>query len=166
MPCRYPALYLGQVNPELIYGLPQALKEIESLRAKERDLQSERQAERLVMARVIMELEEERKKAADLQKINEEKDAFAECLKKRITDLEEERESLLQQIAEGIKKGWQMQDLQRMIFGRSSERFVPTEPANNNPSSFTGHKTLQRLSTSTNKPQTDFVFALIDVNFS
>jgi len=102
-----------------------------------RDLQNERQAERVVMARVIMELEEERKKSAGLQKTIEQKDAFAECREKRITDLEEERESLLQQVAEGIKKGWQMEDLQRMIFGRRSERFVPTDAPNSNTTQLT-----------------------------
>jgi transposase len=154
MLCRNPALYLGQVNPELIYGLPQALKEIENFRAKERDLQSERQAERLVMARIIMELEEERKKTADLQKINDEKDAFAECLKKRITELEEERESLLQQVAEGIKKGWQMQDLQRMIFGRKSERFVPTDAVSSDTTQLTLGKDFEQPAAQAPEPVT------------
>lgn len=120
------------MNPHLIYGLPQALKELETFRAKERDLQSERQAERIVLSRIILELDEERRKTAGLQKIIEQKDAFMDCLEKKITELETERESLLEQVAEGIKKGWQMEDLQRMIFGRRSERFVPTDAANSN----------------------------------
>ena len=35
--------------------------------------------------------------------------------------------TLLEHVAQGVKKGWQVEELQRMIFGRRSERFVPVE---------------------------------------
>jgi len=118
------------VKPDIIYGLPQALEEIEYLKAASRGLDENRQAERIVFARVIMDLEEERKQVASLQKLLEQKDAYIHTLESRIADLEAERESLYKEAAEGMKKGWQLEDLQRMIFGRRSERFVPVSPIN------------------------------------
>lgn len=118
------------MKPDIIYGLPQALQEIENLKVASVELQQNRQAERIVFARVIMDLEAERKQVADLQKLLEQKDAYIHTLESRIADLEAERESLYKEAAEGMKKGWQLEDLQRMIFGRRSERFVPASPVN------------------------------------
>ncbi|HEX3642474.1 MAG TPA: IS66 family transposase, partial [Ktedonobacteraceae bacterium] len=42
---------------------------------------------------------------------------------------EEAISSLLEQVAEGVRKGWQIEELQRMIYGRRSERFILEEPA-------------------------------------
>ena len=117
------------MKADFIYGLPQALAEIKDLKAAALQLQADRQAERIVLARVIMELEEERKKTAALSGQLQQKDAYILSLETTITDLQAERQSLLQQVAQAVQKGWQLEDLQRMIFGTRSERFVPTEPA-------------------------------------
>ena len=82
------------------------------------------------MSRGITDLEKERTQVASLQKLLETKDAYIQTLESRIADLEAEKESLYKEAAEGIKKGWQLEDLQRMIFGRRSERFVPVSPVN------------------------------------
>ncbi|MEJ7830830.1 MAG: IS66 family transposase [Segetibacter sp.] len=77
-----------------------------------------------------MDLEKERQQVASLQKLLEQRDAYIHNLESRIADLEAERESLYKQAAEGMKKGWQLEDLQRMLFGRRSERFVSANSAN------------------------------------
>ncbi len=60
----------------------------------------------------------------------QQKDQELDNLRRELQEKEAYITSLLEQVAEGVKKGWQVEELQRMIFGRRSERFVPTEPDN------------------------------------
>lgn len=53
------------------------------------------------------------------------KDALLTDTLKLVADLENRNEDMLLKVEEGIKKGWQLEDLQRMMFGRKSEKFIP-----------------------------------------
>jgi transposase len=103
------------VKPLLTFGLPQALEKIKKLETEQQTLVS-------INARTEQLLQHKEQEVADLrvalqaaQQQNEQKDA--------------EIALLLEQVAEGVKKGWRVEELQRMIYGRRSERFIPDQPA-------------------------------------
>jgi transposase len=102
------------VKPLLTFGLPQALEKIKRLEADK---------DGLVSITVRME--------GQLQQKDQELDGLRRELQEA-RDREVEKEtyiaSLMEQVAEGVKKGWQVEELQRMIFGRRSERFISIEP--------------------------------------
>jgi transposase len=106
--------YIWVVKPLVTFGLPQALEKIKKLETEQQTLVS-------IYIRTEQLLQQKEQEVAALhmalenaQQQNNQKDA--------------EITLLLEQVAEGVKKGWQVEELQRMIYGRRSERFIPQEP--------------------------------------
>src|ERR1700737_1736042 len=98
----------------LTFGLPQALEKIKQLEVAQEVFVS-------VTLRMDGQLQQKDQELGDLRRELQE-------TRERLSKQEAYIASLLEQVAEGVKKGWQVEELQRMIFGRRSERFIPTEP--------------------------------------
>jgi len=103
------------VKPLLTFGLPQALEKIKKLETEQQVLVSINIRSEQLLQQKEQEVAELRLALQDAQQQNKQKDT--------------EIAMLLEQVAEGVKKGWQVEELQRMIYGRRSERYIPEVPA-------------------------------------
>jgi transposase len=101
------------VKPLLTFGLPQALVKIKKLEAERDGFASMTLRMEAQLQHKDQELERMGNELAQSRQREAEKDAYIA--------------TLLEHVAQGVKKGWQVEELQRMIFGRRSERFVPVE---------------------------------------
>lgn len=124
------------MKPEIIYTLPDALKQIIALQQQRDDLGDTLTQERRVFTRIIQELTSEVEQLTqDKKSLNRQLDAAheisldkdAQLLHKDelIAKLIGELESLRVQKEENLRKDWQLQDLQQMLFGKRSEKFIP-----------------------------------------
>jgi Transposase and inactivated derivatives len=124
------------LKPEIIYTLPDALKQITTLRQQCDDLGDTLTQERRVFTRIIQELTSQveqltqDKKSLSRQldaahEISLDKDAQMLQKDELITKLTGELEGLRDQKEENLRKNWQLQDLQQMLFGKRSEKFIP-----------------------------------------
>ncbi len=102
------------MKPLLTFGLPQALEKIKQLEAAQEGFVS-------ITLRMDGQLQQKDQELNGLRRELQE-------ARERLSEKEAYIASLMEQVAEGVKKGWQVEELQRMIFGRRSERFIPTEP--------------------------------------
>ena len=102
------------MKPLLTFGLPQALEKIKKLEAEQQGFVSMTLRMDGQLQQKEQELAVVRGELAQALKREAEKDAYIA--------------SLMEQVAEGVKKGWQVEELQRMIFGRRSERFIAEGP--------------------------------------
>jgi len=103
------------VKPLLTFGLPQALEKINKL-------ETEREGFVSLTLRMESQLQQ---KDQELQQLRAELALSGQ----RETEKDKYIASLLDQVAEGVRKGWQVEELQRMIYGRRSERYIPEVPA-------------------------------------
>ena len=103
------------MKPLLTFGLPQALEKIKKLETEQQALVSLNIRSEQLLQQKEQEVVELRVALQDAQQQNKQKDT--------------EIALLLEQVAEGVKKGWQVEELQRMIYGRRSERYIPEVPA-------------------------------------
>lgn len=102
------------MKPLITFGLSQALEKIKQL-----------EAEQKVFVSMALRTEGQlQQKDQELALLRQELQGALE----REAEKETYIASLMEQVAEGVKKGWQVEELQRMIFGRRSERFIATEP--------------------------------------
>jgi hypothetical protein len=102
------------VKPLLTFGLPQALEKIKKL-------ESEQQALVSINIRTEQLVQQKEQEVVQLQA------ALRDALQ-QLKQKEAYISSLLEQVAEGVRKGWQVEELQRMIYGRRSERYIPDVP--------------------------------------
>jgi transposase len=124
------------LKPEIIYTLPDALKQITALQQAQTTLNDSLTQERQVFSRIINELtaqvegltQENKSLTRQLHAAHEislDKNARLEQKDQLIASLEQELARMREQMEEGLRKGWQLQELQQMLFGKRSERFIP-----------------------------------------
>jgi len=117
------------VKPDTIYTLPDALQQIALLQEAQASLTDTLTQERLVFGRIIHELttqnevlKEENKNLTrwltQAQELLLDKDEQIAALKATIAGMQ-------QKVEEGILKGWQLDELRTMLFGKRSEKFIP-----------------------------------------
>jgi len=117
------------VKPDAIYTLPDALQHIASLKEAQATLTDTLTQERLVFGRIIHELttqneglKEEKKSLTrwltQAQELLLDKDEQIAALKNTIAGMQ-------QKVEEAILKGWQLDELRTMLFGKRSEKFIP-----------------------------------------
>jgi transposase len=128
------------VKPDIIYTLPEAISQIAALQQARADLSGTLTQERVVFSRIIQE------QALSLEQVKAEKQQLSRWLAteqdrtidkdRQIAALQAENEQLRQQVAalqskeeERIKTGYQLKELQTVLFGPRSERFVPEAEA-------------------------------------
>ena len=102
------------MKPLLTFGLPQALEKIKKLETGREGFVSMTLRMESQLQHKDQELEQLRAELAQSRQRETEKDNYIA--------------SLLEQVAEGVRKGWQVEELQRMIYGRRSERYIPEVP--------------------------------------
>jgi transposase len=124
------------LKPEIIYTHPDALKQITALQQQRDELGDALTQERRVFTRIIQELTSQVEQLTqDKKSLSRQLDAAheisldkeAQLLQKDelIAKLIGELESLREQKEENLRKDWQLQDLQQMLFGKRSEKFIP-----------------------------------------
>ena len=101
------------MKPLLTFGLPQALEKIKKLETEQQALVSINIRTEQLVQQKEQEVVELRAALQDALQQLKQKEAYID--------------SLLEQLAEGVRKGWQVEELQRMIYGRRSERFIPED---------------------------------------
>lgn len=102
------------MKPLLTFGLPQALEKIKKLETERDGFVSMTLRMESQLQQKDRELEQLHGELAQSRQREREKDNYIAAL--------------LEQVAEGVRKGWQVEELQRMIYGRRSERYIPEEP--------------------------------------
>jgi transposase len=128
------------VKPDIIYSLPDAIKQIAVLQQAQAALTDNLIQERIVFGRITHEvtsenqfLKQENKTLkqwlANAQEISLDKEEQIGILQSTIEQLQQQLTDLQQKVEEGIRKGWQLEELQTMLFGQRSEKFIP-DPAN------------------------------------
>lgn len=124
------------MKPQIIYTLPEALKQLAALQQQHDDLGDTLTQERQVFSRIIQELtsqveqlkQENKSVIRQLNAANEislDKDAQLLQKDELIASFIKELDSLRAQKEESLRKDWQLQDLQQMLFGKKSEKFIP-----------------------------------------
>lgn len=124
------------MKPQIIYTLPEALKQIAALQQQHGDLGDTLTQERQVFSRIIQELtsqveqlkQENKSLIRQLNAANEislDKDTQLLQKDELIASLIKELNNLRAQKEESLRKDWQLQDLQQMLFGKKSEKFIP-----------------------------------------
>lgn len=111
------------MKPVIIYSLPDAIKEIASLKSKQAELEKALAQERSVYGRVTYELTT---KNESLNQQVEEKDKELTAKDHLIATLQEELARISEQMEEGLRKGWQLDQLRDILFGKRSEKFIPS----------------------------------------
>jgi transposase len=125
------------VKPDRIYNAD-GQERINALVQSNADLSDTLRQERLVLSRMVYELttqlegqKEENKKLQryleQAQEILLDKDTLLRERDEQIVELKERIARMQEQVEEGIGKGWQLEELKAMLFGKRSERFVPAE---------------------------------------
>ena len=128
------------VKPDIIYTLPEALQQIASLQQVQADLSNNLTQERAVFSRIIQELTGENGQLKqDKQQLTRwlaaeqdrgiDKDRQIAQLKSTISQLQEQLAKIQQKVEEGLRKEWQLKELQTMLFGQRSEKFIPETAA-------------------------------------
>ena len=124
------------MKPEIIYTLPDAIKQITVLQQAQTTINDTLIQERQVFSRIINELTaqveglNQENKSLNRQlhaahEISLDKDKQLEQKDELIASLGQELARMREQMEEGLRKGWQLQELQQMLFGKRSERFIP-----------------------------------------
>lgn len=111
------------MKPVIIYSLPDAIKEIASLKSKQAEPEKALAQERSVYGRVTYELTT---KNESLNQQVEEKDKELTAKDHLIATLQEELARISEQMEEGLRKGWQLDQLRDILFGKRSEKFIPS----------------------------------------
>ena len=124
------------VKPVIIYTLPEALQQIASLQQAQADLSDNLTQERSVFGRIILELTTANEQLKqDKQQVSRwlsaeqdrgvDKDRLITVLQQENEQLRQQLADLQQKVEEGIRKGWQLEELRTMLFGQRSEKFIP-----------------------------------------
>jgi chromosome segregation ATPase len=118
------------------------LKEVSTLRVENNDLHDSLTKERVVFGKIILDLsaqiDKKKDECTDLarhlsqaQEMLLDKDVLIEKLNSRIADLEKSNADMQDKVQEGIRKGWHLDELSSMIFGKKSEKHIPDSDAVN-----------------------------------
>jgi len=124
------------VKPEIIYTLPEALRQIAALQQAKADLSDTLTLERQVFTRIIQDqtIENSQLKQdkvqltrwlASEQDRGIDKDRQITVLQDTIVQLKGQLTELQQKEEDSLRKEWQLKELQTMLFGQRSEKFVP-----------------------------------------
>ena len=125
------------MKPDLIYTLPEALQQIASLQRGQAELSDTLTRERNVFSRIIQEV------TTDNGQLRQQKEQLSRWLAVeqqrgidkdgQIAVLQQENDRLRQQLAdkeeEALRKDWQLKELQDVLYGQRSERFIPEAAA-------------------------------------
>jgi transposase len=128
------------VKPDIIYTLPEALQQIASLQQAQADLSDNLTQERAVFSRIIQELTignatlKENKQQLTRWLVAEQergidKDSQITALRQDNEQLRQQLADLQQKVEDSLRKEWQLKELQTMLFGQRSEKFVPESAA-------------------------------------
>jgi transposase len=124
------------VKPEIIYTLPEALRQIAALQQAKVDLSDTLTLERQVFTRIIQEQtietsqlkqgkEQLTRWLASEQDRGIDKDRQIAVLQDTIVQLKGQLTELQQKQEDSLRKEWQLKELQTMLFGQRSEKFIP-----------------------------------------
>jgi transposase len=118
------------LKPVIIFTLPDAIKQIADLQKKQVVLEGMLAQERLVYGRVTYETTAKNQVLQEeIIQINRELLQAHQMLADKdslIASLQEELARINEQVEEGLAKGWQLDQLRDMLFGKRSEKFVPS----------------------------------------
>ncbi|PWV44394.1 IS66 family transposase [Chitinophaga sp. S165] len=124
------------MRPELITSISDALQQISTLTVANANLSESLSRERITFGKIIYDLnnqlEEKQEENAKLnrylhqaQEIMLDQEHLIKELEDKIIALERANTEMRQRAEEGLKKGWQLQELCDMLLGKKSEKFVP-----------------------------------------
>lgn len=118
------------MKPVIIYTLPDAIKQIADLQKTQVVLEGMLAQERLVYGRVTYEITTKNQALQEeVIQVNHELLQAQQMLVDKdslIASLQEELARINEQMEEGLAKGWQLDQLRDMLFGKRSEKFVPS----------------------------------------
>ncbi|HEX3935489.1 MAG TPA: hypothetical protein VHW43_12465, partial [Puia sp.] len=128
------------MKPDIIYTLPEALQQIASLQQVQAGLSDNLTQERAVFSRIIQELtignatlKEDKQQLTRWLAAEQERGIDKD---RQITVLQQNNEQLRRQLADlqlkvedGLRKECQLKELQTMLFGQRSEKFIPESAA-------------------------------------
>ena len=118
------------LKPVIIYTLPDAIKQIADLQNRLSACEEMLSQERIVYGRATYELttkyQVSQQQAAQANRELTQAQAMLLDKDELIASLREELARINEQMEEGLRKGWQLDQLRDMIFGKRSERFIPT----------------------------------------
>jgi transposase len=125
------------VKPEIIYNLSEALEQVNALQLQKADLSNALTQERHVFSRIIQELTTEnatlkedkdqlKRWLSNEQERGIDKDRLIASLEKTVAELQE---ALASKADEALRKDWRLKELQEMLFGQRSEKFIPDQAA-------------------------------------
>ncbi len=124
------------MRPELLTSITDALQQISALTAEKEDLTECLNRERITFGKIIYDLTTQLEaKKDECNKLNRylhqaheimlDREHQINELQERIKDLEQANAEMKEQVAKGMKKEWQLQELCEMLSGKRSERFIP-----------------------------------------
>ncbi|OMP74520.1 MULTISPECIES: IS66 family transposase [unclassified Chitinophaga] len=124
------------MRPELLTSITDALKQISTLTETNGELLESLTRERITFGKIIYDLNNQLEaKNGACDKLNRYLNQAHEImldrehqvieLQSRIEALESENALLKEQVAQGEKKSWQLQELCEMLQGKKSEKFIP-----------------------------------------
>lgn len=128
------------MKADIINTTPEALEQIAVLQKSEAALSSQLVEERKVFTRIIQqqaaghekqeaEILRLRRWLAAEQERTIDKDHQIVALKREVEQLRQQVSELLSKVEEGVNKEYQLKELQTMLYGQRSERFVPETAA-------------------------------------
>ena len=128
---------LHSLKPEIIYNLSEALEQVNALQLQKADLSNALTQERHVFSRIIQELttenaalkedkEQLKRWLSNEQERGIDKERLIASLEKTVAELQA---ALASKTDEAMRKDWQLRELQEMLFGQRSEKFIPDQSA-------------------------------------
>jgi transposase len=128
------------VKADIINTTPEALEQITVLKKAEAELTSQLVQERKVFTRIIQEqAADHEKQGAEILRLRRwlaaeqdrtiDKDHQIVELKQEVEQLRQQVAELLSKVEEGVNKEYQLKELQTILYGQRSERFVPETEA-------------------------------------
>jgi transposase len=124
------------VKPDVIYTLPEALQQIARLQQAQADLSDNLTQERTVFGRIIQELttgnatlKEEKQQLTRWLSAEQDrgidKDRQIAVLQSTISQLQEQLADLQHKVENALRQEWQLKELQTILYGQRSEKFIP-----------------------------------------
>ncbi|WPQ61236.1 IS66 family transposase [Chitinophaga sancti] len=125
------------MKPEITYNLSEALEQVNALQLQKADLSNALTQERHVFSRIIQELTTEnttlkedkdqlKRWLSNEQERGIDKDRMIASLEQTIAELQS---TLASKTDEALRKDWQLKELQEILFGQRSEKFIPDQAA-------------------------------------
>lgn len=130
------------MRPDHISSISDALQQITSLTVVNEDLSESLTRERILFGKIIADLSTQlQSKTAECNDLTRylsqaqemllDKDHLITSLENRIAELELANNTMQEKVEEGIRKGWHLDELRNMLFGKRSEIYIPNNDAVN-----------------------------------